>query len=252
MYFEIRCGCYGLPQSVILANKQLRLRLEKEGYYESRTTPGLWRQKWRPIQFCLIVDDFGVEYVGKQHADHLPTIPKNYHNITEDLEGKKYAGIDLKWDYKKRTCRATMDGYILELRNKYGHMTPKKPQYSPHKHHPIDYGATQQLLQPTDTIPPLNEKCIKIIQGIVGALLYVGRAVKNKLLVALIEIGAQQSAATKETEAEIEQQLYYADTYPNDGILFRKSDMILAAHADAGFLNKSRARSRAGAHMLLS
>ena len=41
-------------------------------------------------------------------------------------------------------------------------------------------------------------------------------------------------------------------TYPNDGILFRKSDMILAAHADAGFLNEPRARSRAGAHIFLS
>ena len=40
--------------------------------------------------------------------------------------------------------------------------------------------------------------------------------------------------------------------YPNDGILFRKSDMILAAHADAGFLNESRARIRAGAHIFLS
>ena len=67
IYFEIRQGCYGLPQIGILANKQLRLRLEKEGYYEARTTPGLWRQKWRPIQFCLVVDDFGVKYVGKQH-----------------------------------------------------------------------------------------------------------------------------------------------------------------------------------------
>ena len=42
------------------------------------------------------------------------------------------------------------------------------------------------------------------------------------------------------------------ETYPNDGILLRKSDMILAAHADAGFLNESRARIRAGAHMFLS
>ena len=41
-------------------------------------------------------------------------------------------------------------------------------------------------------------------------------------------------------------------TYPNDGILFRKSDMILAAHADEGFLNESRDRSRAGAHIFLS
>ena len=77
VYFEIRRSCYGLPQSGTLANKQLRLRLEKEVYYEARTTLGLWRHKWRPIQFCLIVDDFGVEYVGKQHADHLVTILKN-------------------------------------------------------------------------------------------------------------------------------------------------------------------------------
>ena len=41
-------------------------------------------------------------------------------------------------------------------------------------------------------------------------------------------------------------------TYPDDVILFRKSDMILAAHADTGFLNKSRARIRVGAHIFLS
>ena len=76
----------------------------------------------------LMVDDFGVEYVGKQHADHLATNLKKYHNITEDWEGKKYDGIDLKWDYEKRTCRATMDGYILDLRNKFQQMQPKKPQ----------------------------------------------------------------------------------------------------------------------------
>ena len=25
----------------------------------------------RPFSFCLIVDDFGVKYIGKEHADHL-------------------------------------------------------------------------------------------------------------------------------------------------------------------------------------
>ena len=65
------------------------------------------------------MDYFGVEYVGKQHADHMATILKKYHNITEDWEGKKYSGIDLKWYYYKRTFRETMDGYILDFRNKY-------------------------------------------------------------------------------------------------------------------------------------
>ena len=118
----------------------------------------------------------------------------------------------MKWDYDNRTCRATMDGYILDLRKKYQHMTPKKPQYSPHKHRPIDYGATQQLVQPTDTSLLLNEKGIKIIQGTVGALLYVVRAVNNKILVDLIAIGAQQAAATEDTSAAIEQLLDYVVT----------------------------------------
>ena len=58
-------------------------------------------------------------------------------------------------------------------------------------------------MQPTYTSPPLNEKGIKRIQGIVGALLYAGRAVNNKLIVALSAIGAQQSAATEDTASEI-------------------------------------------------
>ena len=63
-------------------------RLEKEGYYETATTPGLWCHKWRPIMFCLVVDDFGVEYVGNQHADHLAMVLKKYRNITEDWTRK--------------------------------------------------------------------------------------------------------------------------------------------------------------------
>ena len=90
-----------------------------------------------------------------------------------------------------------MDGYILKLRNKYQHMTPKKPQYSPHKNRPINYGATQKIVQPTDTSPSLNEKVIKRFQDIMGALIYVGRVVNTKLLVALIAIGVQQAAATE-------------------------------------------------------
>ena len=92
-------------------------------------------------------------------------------------------------------------------------------------------------MQPKYTIPPLNEKVIKRIQVIVGALLYVGRAFNKKLIVALITIGSQKAASIEDTSAAIDQLLDYVATYPNDGILFRKSDMILVAHADAGFLN---------------
>jgi hypothetical protein len=41
VYFEICQGCYGLPQSGILANNLLCSRLITEGFYESVSTPGL-------------------------------------------------------------------------------------------------------------------------------------------------------------------------------------------------------------------
>ena len=186
----------------------------------------------------MIVDDFRVEYVGKKHADHFATILKKYYNITKYWGRKKYAGIDLKWNHDKRTCRATMDGYISDLRNKYGHLQPKKPQYSPHNHRPIAYGAKQQIVHPTYTSPALDDKGIKRVQGIFGVLLYVVRSVNNKILVALITIGAQQAAATEEKADAIEQLLEYVATYPDDGTLFRKNDMILSAHAYAVFINK--------------
>ena len=71
VYFEIRNGIHGLPQSGALANALLGQRLNKQGYYQCATTPGLYRQEWKPITFCLIVDNFGVEYVGERHALHL-------------------------------------------------------------------------------------------------------------------------------------------------------------------------------------
>ena len=71
MYFEIRNGVYGLPQSGSLTNDLLETCLIKHNYYQCPPAPDLWRHKWRPVLFSLIVDDFGVEYVGKRHTDYL-------------------------------------------------------------------------------------------------------------------------------------------------------------------------------------
>ena len=65
-------------------------------------------------------------------------------------------------------------------------------------------------------------------------------------------IGSHQAAATEETADAIKQLLDYVATNPDDFILFRKSDMILAAHTDAGFINESKSRTRAGSHIFLS
>jgi hypothetical protein len=93
IYFEIQCGCYGLPHAGILANKLLCGRLEKESYYKAATTPGLWKHKWWPIEFCLIVDDVGVEYVGIEHFIHLLTVLQRYHQVQTNMADNKIFGL---------------------------------------------------------------------------------------------------------------------------------------------------------------
>ena len=53
------------------------------------------------------------------------------------------------------------------------------------------------------------------------------------------------------TEQAVHLILDYVATYPADGIAYRSSDIILCAHADAGFLIKTNSRSRARDHIFL-
>ena len=71
VYTEVRKGMHGLPQIGFLAQEVLEARLEYHGFRQNKLTPDFWRHDTRPISFSLVVDDYGVEYVGKEHADHL-------------------------------------------------------------------------------------------------------------------------------------------------------------------------------------
>jgi hypothetical protein len=71
VYIEIQKGMYGLPQAGILANELLQPILAKYGYQPTTHTHCLWKHDTRPISFLLVVDDFGVKYVGREHAQHL-------------------------------------------------------------------------------------------------------------------------------------------------------------------------------------
>jgi hypothetical protein len=84
VYIEIRKGMYGLKQAGLLANQLLQTQLAPFGYYPARHTPGLWLHKTRPISFTLVVDDFTVKYVGKQHAEHLRNALLRTFELTTD------------------------------------------------------------------------------------------------------------------------------------------------------------------------
>ena len=123
---------YGLPQSGKLVNGYLKEKLRPAGYYEVSHTPGLWKHISRPIEFTLVVDDFGVKYVGKEHVNHLITASKKDFKIGEDWTRGLYCGITLKWDYEHRIVEFSMPGYIKKVLQKYKHETPNLHQGSPY------------------------------------------------------------------------------------------------------------------------
>ena len=74
-----------------------------------------------------------------------------------------------------------MEVYTQAFLRKYDHPLPSKPQHAPHKHCEITYAAKQQLVPDNETPPALYISRIQRVQGIVGVLLYYGRAVDNRL-----------------------------------------------------------------------
>ena len=68
----------------------------------------------------------------------------------------------------------------------------------------------------------------------------------------LSAISSQQAQVTENTADAVNQVLDYVATYPSNGITYRASDRILAAHSDASFLTEMGSCSQVGAHIFLS
>jgi hypothetical protein len=49
VYIQVTKGMYRLPQAELLANKLLKQCLNKQGYFQSKLVPGLWKHITRPI-----------------------------------------------------------------------------------------------------------------------------------------------------------------------------------------------------------
>ena len=49
----------------------------------------------RPVWFTLVVDDFGMKYVGKKNTLHLKKTPKENYTVTTEWDSKRYIDITL-------------------------------------------------------------------------------------------------------------------------------------------------------------
>ena len=98
MYVEYRQGIYGMLQAGILAQKILEERLNTKGCHWRKTISGLWTHKYIPMSFTLMVNNFGVKYVGEEHTQHILSAIEEDCECKTEWEGTKYIGLTVDWD----------------------------------------------------------------------------------------------------------------------------------------------------------
>ena len=112
IYARVTEGIYGLSQAVRIAHGFLVKHLDPYGCHPSNKTPGLWIHKNQPINFTLVVDDFGVKYSVKENALLLKSVLEDKYTVTIYWEENIYIGITLNWDYEKVTVQFSIPGYV--------------------------------------------------------------------------------------------------------------------------------------------
>ena len=234
----------------MLAYQLIKKCLKPAGYYPIRESNGLWKHKTRPTIFALCVDDFGVKYFSRNDAEHLLNALREHYEISVDWKGTNYCGLTLDWNYLQGYVDISMPEYVPDALKKYQHIKPKRIQHTPHKWNKPVYGKRLQLAT-TDTSPKLDKKGKRLIQSIVGTFLYYGRAIETPTLVALNEIGTQQSEPSKNTLEEAKWLMDFLSWHPNGKLRYFAGKMQLAIDSDAAYLVTPGAKSRYAGHFYL-
>ena len=79
---------YGLTQAGKIANDKIKLHLSKFGYDPVPIMPGLWRHQTFPLEFSLVVHDFGIKYKRQENMTHLLDALKTIYKISEEWDGE--------------------------------------------------------------------------------------------------------------------------------------------------------------------
>jgi hypothetical protein len=194
-----------------------------------------------------VVDNFGVKYVGKEHAMHLEKVLKLHYKLTCDWMGTHYIGKILDWDYKKRQVHLSMPNYVKKALKQFQHIAGRLQQ-SPYPSVPIQYGAKKQYATAESTAPLVDAKSKRFIQQVCCKFLFLGQAVDNTLLCPISAIASQSSKPTEDTMRHTQQLLDYLATQEDAVLTYNASNMMLAVHSDASYLSKPKAQSRAEGH----
>ena len=151
----------------------------------------------------MVVDNFGVQYVGGRHLDHLINALQDQYKITVDLTGNSYLGLTIDWNYAQGYVDIFMPDYVRKALHKFQHPVPRQTTHSPSKWTVPAYGSRIQYAKPSDTSPPLDADGITHVQIVVRKLLYYALSIDNTALVTFGDLGRDQTRSTKTTITEV-------------------------------------------------
>jgi hypothetical protein len=217
LYCSVHKTHYGLPQAGALSQQRLFQHLAAHGYTQIPSSPSVFRNCDASIRFTLVVDDFAIVWKDKTAIDHFINTLTKLYQVKVNWEGSKYLGMSIRINRPKRHVTITMDGYIQKLIRR---VRPDgiKGASTPAQYHPPNYANPGEQKAATDDSPLASEENKKILQSVVGTLLYYSRAVDPTICTAVHQLGSVQSKPTENDMVKMDRLLQYVSSHSNNGI----------------------------------
>ncbi len=171
LYCSVHKTHYGLPQAGTLSQQRLFKHLERNGYTQIPSSSSVFRNCSGSIRFSLVVDDFAIVWKDQNSIDHFIATLTQLYQVKVNWQGTKYLGMNITIDRAKRCVTLTMEGYIQKLLRRV-RLDGKKGASTPAIYAPPKYGNPGAQKATVDASPLASESEKKLLQSVVGTLLY--------------------------------------------------------------------------------
>jgi hypothetical protein len=192
------------------------------------------------------VDDLGIKYVGREHAEHLMESIKKNNEISSDWTGSAYCVLKSDWNYNNEAVDLSVPGNIKAALHNYHHPAPARSEHEPRTWNPPIYGAKTQYIEEAEESPALKPKYVNRLQKLVGTLLYYKRAVEPTVIMSVNVLASLQTKETAETADKIIKLLNYCKTHLDVILRYHTSYMIFNIHSDTSYLSEMEDNIRSG------
>lgn len=244
--FQVDKCMYGLPQAAYLSNRHLVRHLQDNGYIQDPNVPCLFSHATSDLQFCLVVDDFGIKYTYDDDLDHLiSTLQNGGWKVKTDRSGSKYLGLSLKWNYINNEITHSMPTCVSKGLTRFAPDGPLKGAPTPAVYIPPRMGSHLQH-ETIDDSELVSPDAKEWVQAVNGYFLYYARAQDPRILPACTDISATQANPTAQTVSACWRFLNFLTVNPVYEVTLRGCDMILKIYSDASFQSRPNSVSVAG------